>query len=190
MSEQKQSTINDFGVKTKHTKVIDGHTYTCHLYPAGQGFDLLPVITDVASGPAGLATSTLQGLVAEFRDSVSSRQAVDHEAVTSSMQALAKAISQHGGSQKVKEMLAYTTVHVNGKTYACANDFDTVFQGRPASMLKVLAWVLEVNFAPFSRGALRQVCERAIHKVPELKPLFDLISKGQTSKESKQPTSE
>lgn len=187
MTEPKD--VNAYGVKTKHKKTIDGHRYTTTLYPAGEGFDLLPMILEVAKGPVALGVETLQAVLMQVRDPTSQRDLSPHE-VRQSMSALAQAIVAHGGSSKVREMLAHTRVQVGEQYKSCERDFDFVFQGRQPTLFKVLAWVLEVNFAPFLRGALSGASSRLIEKAPELQPLLSLWRSASTSRATEPPSSE
>lgn len=181
-------TENAFGVKATQTKVIKGHTYTTTLYPGGDAFDHLTTINDMMAGPAGGAISLVQAVIGELRDKGTG--AVKGSEVTVAMSTLSEAIVRHGGAEKIKELLAHTTVKVSGVTKHCANDFDEVWQGRAATVLPlVLAWVLEVNFAPFGRGALGGVKERLIEMVQGLLQDSDPSSSAATSPTSTEPYS-
>lgn len=146
---------NRYGIKNVHTRTIDGQAYISHLYPASVAFDHLPLILDVASGPVSLAVETVQTLVG-----LGSGEKLEANEVRASFEVLAAAIVKHGGSRKVKELLAHTQVHSPQGLRTVEEEFDVLFQGRPGSILKVLAWVLEVNFVPFYKDVLSGVLDR------------------------------
>lgn len=143
---------NDYGVQTEHKRTIDGAAYTTTLYGAEEGFAHIPWMIRLASGPAGLALETLGGVAAAGGDLT--RAKVSGTEVTAALDALAYTIVEAGGADKVREMMTHTLVRKpNGTTAKVEDEFGVLFQGRYAHMMKVLAFVLEVNYAPFLRAS-------------------------------------
>lgn len=140
-----------FGIDSVHRKMIDGHDYETTLLPAGAAFDHVDYLLDLLAGPSGVVLDFVRGAIA--RSSVLEADTSGGE-IREGLHDLAQVLAKHGRHQKVKDMLQTTTVCAGGQTYSCAVQFDEVFQGRITTMCKVLAWVLEVNYAPFLREAL------------------------------------
>ena len=140
-------TTNVLGIETEHEQEIRGHRYTTTLYPAGEGFNHLPYLLKLLSGPSGIVVDFVRGMIAGGVDVADTRGAEFRDG----LQHLAEQLVLHGGAKKVRELLAHTTVKLEDGEKSCSTDFDTVFQGRYAALVQVLAWVLEVNYAPFLR---------------------------------------
>jgi len=146
---------NKYGVKTVHRRTIDGHEYTTTLYPAGFGFDQLPMILDLAGGPAALALESMQALMG-----LQSGEHVSGTVLKEAMRDLATALVKHGGSSKARELLEHTEIRGPHGVQRVSDAFDACFQGRYDTLFKVLGFVLEVNFVPFWRDALSGVSSR------------------------------
>lgn len=146
-------TVNKWGVKTIHTKMIDGRQYTTVMHGAEVAFEHLVVLTDIAAGPSTVALDTLRVL---FVDGLHAA-APTPMTLGDGLRALAAAIHKAGGSQFVRSILDQTTVVqvVQGQQVhgSCRNDFSTLYQGNLIHMFNVLAWVLEVNYLPFLLAA-------------------------------------
>jgi len=168
---------NQWGTQTVHKKVIDGVEYTTHLYNAEKGFDLIPFFGVLASGPLGLALETLGGVMDAGGDLTAAR--VTSSTVSDAIRNACLDLKDLGGAAKVRELLEETHVKYPGlPASATVNEvFDDLFRGRYLHMMKVVAWVVEVNFAPFGEGGLHDLWSRWIE-----------IS-GQSQRESSEPPS-
>lgn len=148
---------NTYGVKYIHETLIDGVKWRTTLMPAGEGFEHLPVLLQVASSPAGAALDTVMAVV---KPSMASGADLTGAQLRDAMMALGQTIISAGGVERVKALLAHTEVHHAGAWKRVMSDFDAIFQGRYMLLAKVLGWVLEVNFAPFLAGGLSGVWSR------------------------------
>lgn len=142
---------NDYGVVTEQSTVIDGHRYTTTLHPGFDGFRHLSWLVQVAAGPGGVLATSLGHLLggsevaAEIRPGDVTGALLDTTAIFDSA----------GGATKLKELLAHTHVTTpRGITRCVADDFDAWSQGRYGHVMRVVKWVLTVNFGPFSGGGL------------------------------------
>lgn len=147
--------FNAYGVKTHHTKAMGGGTFETTLYPAGEAIDLMPFLIAISSGPAGIITDVLRSMVSMgdlMAGDTSGRE------VREGLLSLSEQIVKHGGSAKLKEILAHTRYQHPGDAAIahCGQHMDTVFQGRVGLLIQVVAWVLEVNYAPFSKDGQSQ----------------------------------
>lgn len=126
-------------MKTK--KILDDegveHAYELNKYPAGEGFDLLPVIIQIASGPLGDLIDAIgrDGLDAD----------IDGAKLASALNGLAAAIVAQGSAEFVKRILRYT-VRDSGKV---PDVFDRAYQGNYGELFAAILWVLQENYAPF-----------------------------------------
>lgn len=178
-AEGEETIANLYGTQTQYSKKIDGQRYTTVLYPAGEGFNHLPYLLDILSSPAGLTLDAIVGLAKTLDpDKVSITGAQLREAI----EGLSMHIAEHGGADKMRELLAHTTVSVKSKggevvARHVGDDFDSCFQGRYSHMLKVLGWVIEVNFAPFLQDALAEAFTRLGAVKPELQGVLQSLLK-------------
>ena len=151
---------NQWGMQTVHTKTIDGFCYTTYLYGAEQGFDYLPLFVSLASGPVGVALETV-GRVIDAGGALGEAR-VNGAGIAEALHNAAATIVEMGGASKLREMLASTTVkNVKGAGDSKVDEvFDELFAGRYTHLIKVLAWVVEVNYAPFGGGVRSAILSR------------------------------
>jgi len=150
---------NSYGVKTQHETTLDGQRFETTLYPSGKAIDLMPFMISLAAGPAGVVTDLLKSMTVGGQ-----LQAGDTSGreVRESLLTLAEQIVKHGGANKLREILSHT--HALGEVKrSCGQDMDVIFQGRIMLLIKVVAWVLEVNYAPFLREKLGDYKALATH---------------------------
>jgi hypothetical protein len=141
---------NSYGVKTHHEVTLDGQRFETTLYPSGKAIDLLPFMISLAAGPAGVVTDLLKSMT--MGGQLTAGDTSGRE-VRESLLTLADQIVKHGGSAKLREILSHTYALGEVKRNA-GQDMDVIFQGRLMLQIKVVAWVLEVNYAPFLREKL------------------------------------
>lgn len=153
------SSINPYGVKVEHKNVIDGQSYTTTLFGAEAGFSHIPMILEVASSPLGLAADGIMAAVNELKGG-DLPTSLTGDQVRMACMHLAEALVKAGGASRARDLLGTTRTTRGGKGVIVAQDFDSCFQGRYAHLFKVLAWVLEVNYAPFLRGAWPDLLSR------------------------------
>lgn len=153
-------TRNVWGTPTVHKKTIDGHHYETHLYGAEKGFDLIPFFGVIASGPIGLALETAGSVIDAGGDLTAAR--VQSSTVSDAIRNACLDVKELGGVAKIRELLDETFVkYPNAPTQAKVSEvFDDLFRGRYAHMMRVVAWVVEVNFAPFGAGGLQDLWSR------------------------------
>lgn len=151
---------NQWGIKTEHVKTIDGVTYRTVLYGAEQGFDYLPMFGALASGPVGVALETV-GLILDAGGDLTAAR-VTGSSVAEALHNACAVVVEVGGASKIREMLDHTTVkHLSGPGWSKADEvFDDLFAGRYWHLVRVLAWVLEVNYDPFGGGLLAEIWSR------------------------------
>lgn len=146
-------TTNMFGTQTIHTRDIDGHTYKVLLFGSEVALDHLPWLLKIAAGPVAVALDTFKSAVVDGLKNGGPAPMGTAEAFN----VLANAILESGGAQRAKALCSTTFVTVvhGGKRqeFALSEHFDPCFQGRYATLLKVLAFVLEVNYLPFLNAA-------------------------------------
>lgn len=153
--------LNAYGIKVKHATDIDGLHFETTIYPSSKAIDLMPFMISLASGPAGVLTDLLKsmGMGGALQAGDTSGREVREGLLT-----LAEQIVKHGGARKLREILELTLlVPASGPALNCAQAMDEVFQGRITTLIKVVAWVLEVNFAPFLREKLGDYKRLATH---------------------------
>ncbi len=146
-------TQNLFGTQTVHTREIDGHTYKVFLFGSEVALDHLPWLLKIAAGPVAVALDTFKSAVVDGLKNGGPAPMGTAEALN----VLANAILEAGGAQRAKALCSttYVTVFYGGKKqeFALSEHFDPCFQGRYGTLLKVLAFVLEVNYLPFLSAA-------------------------------------
>lgn len=156
---EREATKNAWGVCTEHKRVIDGWEYTVSLYGSEQGFGYLPLFVSLASGPVGVALETV-GNVLDAKGDLT-RAKINGAGVADALHNAAAVIIEVGGASKVREMLSHTIAKApNGKMGKCDDEFDTMFQGRYWHLVKVLAFVCEVNYGPFGDDVLSGILSR------------------------------
>lgn len=162
--------FNAFGVRTEHTLDLPEGTFTTTLYPADVALDLLPWLLALAAGPSGV-------LIELLRSSLKAEDILEADVTGKTAREgllmLSEQVVKHGGSAKLKEVLSTTLYHhgASGAPVSCSQQFGAVFQGRLMLLGRVIAWVLEVQFGPFSRGGT----SATIH------PLIQLLKKSVTT---------
>ena len=135
--------VDDFGLE---------HNYSTHLYPAGEGFKLLPIIVKMASGPIGDLIDAIgtDGLNAD----------IDGAKLSSALGGIAQAIIAEGSEEFLKRILKYT-IRDSAKVPL---GFDKAYQGNYGELFAAIAWVLMKNYGPFFQrhlaGGLSQVKAR------------------------------
>ena len=150
---------NPYGMPVEYTKTIDGIEYKTHLYNSSKAIDLLPFFASLASGPLGLALEMLGGVVAAGGDLTKAN--VRGASVSEALHNASATVLEVGGAAKVKDLLSHTLVRNAGGGWDQVPDvFETLFQRRYGHMLKVLRWVLEVNFDPFGDDGLSGLISR------------------------------
>lgn len=144
------SELNAYGVKTKYSTELDGHRFETDLYPSGKAIDLMPFMVSLAAGPAGIVTDLLKSMTlgGQLQAGDTSGREVREGLIT-----LAEQVVKHGGAQKLRDVLSHTWALGDARRN-CGADMDLIFQGRITTLIKVVAWVLEVNYAPFLREKL------------------------------------
>lgn len=151
---------NQWGIKSEHTRTIDGITYKTYLYGAEQGFDYLPMFGALASGPIGVALETIGHILDAGGDLTAAR--VTGSGVADALHNACAVVVEVGGARKIREMFDHTHVkHLSGAGWSKVDDvFDEVFAGRYWHLVRVLAWVVEVNYDPFGGGLLDEIWSR------------------------------
>lgn len=156
MTETADPNLNPYGVRVRHTLEVKGvGTFETHLFPFGQAVDLLPWLLSLAAGPSGVVIELLRSAL--NADDLLAAD-VTGKTCREGVKLLADEIVRHGGHSKLIELLATTTLvpdvgQYAGQRRSCAGDFHSMFQGRPTIAAKVIGWVLEVQFSPFSQGS-------------------------------------
>lgn len=117
------------------------HPYRVSLFPSSEGFDLLPLIIQLASGPIG----DLIDAIGEGGEGQ-----INGDKLGNAVGGLASAIIAQGSSEFLKRILKYAT---RGDQKVPAG-FDAIYQGNYGELFAAVAWVLEVNFAPFLKRYL------------------------------------
>ena len=89
------------------------------------------------------------------------RAKVNGAGVADALHNAAAVVVEVGGAAKVREMLSHTIVKApNGKMGKCDDEFDTLYAGRYWHLLKVLAFVVEVNYGPFGADVQSGILSR------------------------------
>jgi hypothetical protein len=143
------ASTNDYGVVTEQTTTIDGHRYTPTLYPGVDGFRHLSWLVQVAAGPGGVLATSLGHLLVGSEGAAEIRPGD----VTGALLDTSAVFEGAGGAAKLKELLIHTHVKTpHGISRKVSDDFDAWSQGRYGHVMRVVKWVLAVNFGPFSSG--------------------------------------
>ena len=180
MTQPDPTTTNAYGVQTQHTTTIDGQPYLLDLYPAEEGFGHLPMLLQIASSPAGLALDAVMTAVSEVKGGELPTHLTGEQLRMCCIH-LAEALVQAGGAQRARELLHYTKTRRAGQLVNVGAEFSACFQGRYGHLFKVLAWVLEVNFAPFLRGAWPGILSRLTSVRQDLSSALNQSPQSSTS---------
>lgn len=159
------------------TKTIRGRRYMTIPFGARTQLKFLPDVLSLIAGPFGAAVESFKNLdPAAFKDAVEKKRAgkkvgaedldvmallggIDGAAIREGVLSLAQQLEEHGPNGPDDQGLI---LELLGNTYAmkgrkrtdgiesCRDDFDQVFQSDFLSLFQVLAWVVQVNYAPFS----------------------------------------
>jgi len=123
-------------VRHKHERQIDGITWTVNEFSATEGLRLLTRLTALCGAPLARAFEALpkDGSVLDAR--------VDFTLLGGALSELTSRLDEDQVVELVKRLLGCTLA--NGEDVE--RRFDVVFQGRYATLFKVLAFVLEVNY--------------------------------------------
>lgn len=147
--------VNFFGRETRFRKVFRDSQgrpveFETRVLPAGPAAELLPSALDFLSGPVGAAAEVFSGVAANGLAGAEVRA----ELVTQVLQALASHLREEGGAEWFKTVLGATQrrhkeawLNVTDPAY-----YSDMFAGEMQLQLRVVLWVLEVNFGPFSGG--------------------------------------
>lgn len=121
-------------------RVIDGVTYVCSQFPATKGLKMLHRVGRFISGPlSALAGDMKPGQKVTAMD-------LSTETLGKAIQAFFESCDEATFENTVKDLLTSTTR--DGKPV----NFDIDFAGQLGHLMKVLAFVLEVNFKDFFSG--------------------------------------
>jgi hypothetical protein len=134
------------------TRTIDGHTYEVWPLPAWTALELFHSLTKaLAPAVAGVAATEGPGGMA---------------ALSSSLERVLVQLPAPELTRISKQLLSGARVIVNGSSAEVNAISDVHFQGRVLSLLKVVAFAIEVNFPDFF-GAFRGVASRLGKKAAE-----------------------
>lgn len=189
--DESEERTNAYGVRTSATKKIDGHRYETHMYPAGEGFDHIPFLLELLGNPSGLVLDAAVGIA-----KIGNLQEVPITGtqLREACESMARMIHEHGGHEKMRELLKHTLVKVGkgdkASTLNVADDYDSWGQGRYSHQIKVLTWVLEFNFAPFLRDALTKAFTRLKDVKPGLHGVLSTFLDSSTSEAASGSTSD
>ena len=143
----------------------EGGRYEALPYPAGHGYQLLLELSDAAGGAFDLLTD-LEG----------------EKGLGELLSSIARALLQMGGEAFLDRVFrGVKFISDKRKVYSLDNptDRDELFRGRLGELMRVLAWVLRENFAPFWTEGL-----------PELLKSFGLVpveAEGEAQNNSTNP---
>lgn len=115
-------------VLSHKSKEINGRKYTVSMFPAGTGFQIMFELKN-ALGPA------VGSLIGDKAEMVLTMLGGD--------------LSKEGALDLILRLLELTTVEGTGEGLGVEDAFNNHFAGRYGELLKVLAFVVEVNFADF-----------------------------------------
>lgn len=145
------------------TKKFGDKLFTCITFGGDKQYDLLPDTLDLVRGPLGGMLGTLKNFASsELAESMKTGEKVDMtqldmgqiadllepEVISNTLRDVAQEL-RGNGKDLIKELLTNVTVQVGGKAYDARLDFDTVFECDLWTMIKVVFWVIQLNYAPF-----------------------------------------
>jgi hypothetical protein len=124
-------------VRQTQTRTIDGQQWTVTQFPATVGLRVASRLLKLISGPVGDAVSGIDGNLMDARISMDAK----------SMGAALKGLA---GALEPDDVVDLAVTLLEGarcdSTEISRATFDVVFQGRYGTLLKALAFVVEVNF--------------------------------------------
>lgn len=114
--------------------------YYIRLFPASEGFDLLPALTYILGESGGA-----------IFDGIANPVAPDMTLVGRGLAMLMLRIEERGGSALIKRLLKYTARQVPGqeRPKLVAESFEEVYAGNYLELAHVLWHIAERNYAPF-----------------------------------------
>lgn len=148
-------------MREKQTTTIDSdygtsHEYECIQHPAGEGFDLLPKITQVFGESFGNILGALEEADA------SGLSSIDGELVGTAFRKLAENVISVGSHKFLKEILKYThRVGEGGQKEKVFDEFDRIYQGNYGELAAAVKFALMANYGPFFRSRLGGGLSRA-----------------------------
>lgn len=173
--------LNIFGRETKFRKTFKDSQgrpveFETRVYTSGPAAERLPSALDFLSGPVGAAAEVFGSFAANGLAGAEVRA----ELVTQVLQSLASHIREEGGAEWFKTVLDTTQRKhkdgwINVVDVAYYND---MFAGEMQLQLRVVLWVLEVNYGPFSVGAgwiSAAITERIPGLLTSLKTLWSAL---------------
>lgn len=171
--------LNFFGRETKFRKVFrdsQGRSveFETRVLTSGPAAELLPSALDFLSGPVGAAAEVFSGVAAHGLAGAEVRA----ELVTQVLQSLASHVREEGGTEWFKKVLS-ATQRKHKDTWLNVTDiayYNDMFAGEMQLQLRLVLWVIEVNFGPFSGGG-DLILEQIKARIPAwLTSLSDLWS--------------
>jgi hypothetical protein len=139
-------------MQAQHTTTIPDaagtpHEYITTAFPTSKGYDLLLEIADISSGPVGAAISTFIAMAGAEGDTV------EIPDLTQAVQSIPRVLAAKGGSAFLLRLLRNTNrENEKGEMLPLREkvNFDVAYASNYLELFRAVAWVVEVNFAPFS----------------------------------------
>lgn len=161
---------NFFGRETRQRRTFTdsmGRTieFETQLYPAGAAAELLPSALDFLSGPVGAAAEVASSIAANGLAGAEIRA----ELIEHTFAALASHLREVGGAEWFQRVLS-TTRRKHKDTWIKVTDeayYSDMFTGEMMLQLRLVLWVLEVNYGPFS-GAGAWISAQITQRIPSL----------------------
>lgn len=146
---------NFFGRETRQRRSFTdsmGRTieFETQLYPAGAAAELLPSALDFLSGPVGAAAEVASSIAANGLAGAEIRA----ELIEHTFAALASHLREEGGAEWFQRVLS-TTRRKHKEAWIKVTDeayYSDMFTGEMMLQLRLVLWVLEVNYGPFFVG--------------------------------------
>jgi len=126
------------------------HEYMTVAFPTSEGTDLLLTLGQIVGGPFGYAIKSMFSLSGSDEMDLD----VDLSQLPTIIERIPQMLVKEGGSKLIQKILSKTRrCNGDGKWVALKEQrhFDSVYASNYVEMFKAIAWVLEVNFAPFSQ---------------------------------------
>ena len=121
-------------------------------FPSSEGMDLLLTLGQIIGGPLGYMIQSIFSLSEAESESDFD---LDLSQLPSIIEKIPQVLAEKGGSKLIMQILSKTK-RCNGQdqwhNLREQKHFDAIYASNYLEMFKALAWVLEVNFAPFSEG--------------------------------------
>jgi len=146
-------------MRAHETRTIDDQEWTVVQFGATKGLKIATRLMKVLSGPLGKAVSGFEGNLLDAKINVNAA-------------ALGEAISNMGATLDPEEIVELThlllvdNVRCDGEELN-QRSFDKVFRGRYGTLLKVVAFVVEVNFQVPLTGWLASLGDRGTEGEPQ-----------------------